>query len=112
MIDKELERGFLFATALMVLNLVVGFAAATFAPPILASAVAGGGAFLELGILLIVGGCMTARQPLENKDRYSEDGNITTAWRVALIGRRMLVTALVLFLYAAVVALASVLSLF
>jgi len=112
MLDRDLERGLLFATALMALNFAVGFAAATFAPPVLASTVAGGGAFLELGLLLIVGGCMMSRQPLENKGRYNEDGNVTTAWKMALIGRQMLLTALILFLYAAIVALASFLSLF
>lgn len=109
---RDLERGFLLATALMILNLVVGFAAAIFAPPTIASGVAGGAAFLEVGVLLIAGGCMMSRQPLENKGRYTEDGNITTAWKIALIGRQMLLAAIILFLYSAVVALAGILSIF
>ncbi len=109
---QDLERGFFLATALMILNLVVGLAAAIFAPPTIASSVAGGGAFLEVGVLLIGGGCMMARQPLENKDRYTEDGNITTAWKIARIGRQMLLASVILFLYAALVAVAGVLSLF
>jgi len=109
---QELERSFLLAIALMALNLVVGFTAAIFAPPTLASTIAGGGAFLEIGLLLIVGGCMMARQPLENKDRYAEDGSVTNAWRIALIGKQMLITAFILFLFAAAVAFAGVLSIF
>jgi heme A synthase len=109
---EDLERPFLLAIALIALDLVVGFTTAVFAPPILTSTVAGGGAFLEVGLLLIIGGCMTARQPLENKNRYTEDGRVTSAWRIALIGRQMLLTALILFLFTVVVATAGFLSLF
>lgn len=109
---KEPDIGILLATVLMALNLVIGFAAATFAPPVLASAVAGGGAFLEFGILLIFGSCLLSRQPLENKDRYSEDGSVTPSWRMALLGKQMILAALILFLFTAFVALAGFVSLF
>jgi predicted phage tail protein len=112
MLMKDLERSLILATSLMALNLVVGFSVAVLAPPILTSTVAGGGAFLEIGLLLIVGGCLMARQPLENKGRYTEDGNISTAWRIALIGRQMLLAAFILFLYAAVLAVAGIVVLF
>jgi hypothetical protein len=96
----------------MILDLVVGFTVAVLAPPLLTSTVAEAGAFFEVGLLLIVGGCLMARQPLENKGRYTEDGTITSAWRIALIGRQMLLAALILFLYAAIVALGGIVVLF
>jgi len=109
---RDLERGLLIATALMILNLVIGLAAAILTPPTLASTVASGGAFLEVGVLLVAGGCMMSRQPLQNKDRYTENGSISTAWRIALIGRQMLLAAIILFLYSALVAIAGILLLF
>jgi hypothetical protein len=112
MLSKELERGILFSTALMLLNLVVGFFAALIAPSVLASTVATGAAFLELGLLLIIGGCLMSRQPIQNKDRYTEDGSITRQWRIALIGKQMLATAAFLFLYSAILTTATVFSIF
>jgi hypothetical protein len=108
----EVERGFLFATALMAFDLVIGFAASVLFPPTIASTVAGGAAFLEVGVLLVTGGCLMSRQPIQNKDRYTEDGSISKAWRIALIGRQLLITALIVFLYTALLAVATLLSLF
>ena len=46
--------------------------------------------FLEFAVMLVVGGCLMARQPLEDDKRYDDDGNPVTAWRVALLGRKIL----------------------
>ena len=87
--DGELEQASLIATALMAVNLLVGFV----------SSVAGGGAFLEFGLLLITGACLMSRQPLEDKDRYTDDGSYSKVWKMALLGRKLLIAALVLFVY-------------
>lgn len=109
---NDVERGFLFATALVVFDLVLGFAAALLLPPISASAVAGSAAFLEMGVLLVAGGCLMARQPLQNKDRYTEDGSASTTWRIATIGKQLLLSAMILFLYIAILSVATVFSIF
>jgi hypothetical protein len=109
---EEVERGFLFAIALMAFDLIIGFAASILFPPTIASTIAGGAAFLEVGVLLITGGCLMSRQPIQNKDRYAADGSISNAWRIALIGRQLLITALIVFLYTALLGVATILSLF
>ena len=91
----------------MLLNLLVGFVSALATQTILISTVAGGGAFLEFGLLLVIGSCLMSKQPIENRDRYTPDGGHTTSWRMALIGRQMLIAALILFLYSVAVSLAA-----
>ena len=107
MLENDIERGLLLATALMSVNLIAGFLITIISQSLQVSMIAGSWGFLELGGLLIVGGCLASRQPLENSRRYTEDGEPTSAWRMALIGRQLLFAAVMLFLY---VGLISVLS--
>ncbi len=46
--------------------------------------------FLEFGIMLVIGGCFMAREPLHEEDRYNEHGEARLAWRVALVGQQLL----------------------
>jgi hypothetical protein len=96
---RDLERALLLATALMSLNLLIGFISTLLTQITLMSIVAQGSAFLEFGLLLVLGSCLMSRQPLDNKDRYNDDGSHTTSWRITLIGRQMLLAAVFLFLY-------------
>ena len=54
---------------------------------------------LEFGSLLILGGCLMARQPLEDENRYDESGEPVTSWRWALRGRMLLIMSIFTFLY-------------
>lgn len=51
----------------------------------------------EFGVLLLVGSCLMARDPLEDEKRYNEDGTPVRAWKYTLIGREVLLVAVVLF---------------
>ena len=51
----------------------------------------------EFGVLLILGSCLMARDPLEDERRYSADGSPVRAWKYTLIGREVLLVAAVLF---------------
>ena len=55
----------------------------------------------EFGLILIVGACLLARQPLEDAKRFDSDGNPTPAWKYALIGRKMLLASVFLLAFAA-----------
>ncbi len=46
--------------------------------------------FFEFAGMLVVGGCLMARQPLEDDKRYDDDGVPVASWRAALIGRKIL----------------------
>ena len=52
----------------------------------------------EFGVLLIVGSCLMARDPLEDERRYHEDGSPVRAWKYTLIGREVLLVAALLFI--------------
>ncbi|MFW9957118.1 MAG: hypothetical protein ACFFCT_03515 [Candidatus Odinarchaeota archaeon] len=97
--QRDIERALLLASALMSMNLLIGFVSTLVVQTTLMSIVAQGIAFLEFGLLLVMGSCLMSRQPIENKDRYNDDGSHTTSWRIALIGRQMLLAATFLFLY-------------
>lgn len=63
--------------------------------------------FLEFGGSLVIGGCLMARQPLEDEKRYNEQGEAVASWRWALRGRLVLVMAVFLLVYAALFGLIS-----
>jgi hypothetical protein len=102
--NEEFERGMLYGTGLMILNLLIGFVATIVLATPMIGVIAGSGAFLELGVLLILGGCLMSRQPLKDEDRYKEDGSPVSTWRLALLGRQAIVTGVFLFIYALVIA--------
>ncbi len=55
----------------------------------------------EFGIMLILGACLLARQPLEDSKRFDSDGNPTRAWKYALLGRKILLASVFLFAFTA-----------
>ncbi len=57
--------------------------------------------FVEFGGSLVIGGCLMARQPLEDEKRYNDQGEAVASWRWALRGRLLMVVAIFLLLYAA-----------
>ncbi len=56
----------------------------------------------EFGVMLIIGACLMARQPLEDEKRYDEDGNPTKSWRFAIIGRKILLASVFLLAFSGV----------
>jgi hypothetical protein len=61
---------------------------------------------LEFGIMLIVGGCLMSRQPLEDKKRYDESGKPTASWRAAMMGRRILTSSMFVLMFSILFAFA------
>ncbi|MFX0108029.1 MAG: hypothetical protein ACFE7R_07085 [Candidatus Hodarchaeota archaeon] len=106
MLRRDFERGLLVATGLMLIITVVALISAIAIPEILFSQIAAGGGILGMGLLLIVGGCLMARQPMRDEDRFNPDGSASTQWKMALIGRQLLFAALILFLYGMLLSIA------
>ena len=104
---RDLERGLIIGTGFMIINLFFGFIATLALATMLTGSVSGGAAFLEMGIFLIIGGCMMSRQPLKDEDRYDKEGNPKSTWKIAMIGRQFLFASMFLFIYAALMAIIS-----
>ena len=102
---QDFERGLLLATALMSINLVIGLIATILSQSLQVSMITGSLGFVELGVFLIIGGCLVSRQPLEDLARYEENGEPTSAWKRTRIGRQLLVAAFMLFLYVGVISI-------
>ncbi len=56
----------------------------------------------EFGVLLIIGSCLMARQPLEDEKRYDEEGNPTKSWKYAIIGKKFLLASIFLLAFTGV----------
>jgi hypothetical protein len=54
----------------------------------------------EFGIMFILGGCLMARQPLKDDERYDQDGNPVRSWKYAILGKKVLLSAFFLFIFA------------
>ena len=106
--EKDLERGVIVATGLMIVNLFIGFITTLMVATPSTATTSASIAFLEIGFFLILGGCMMSRQPLKDEERHDSDGQPTSAWKIALIGRQMLFAAVFLFAYAIIVVTISV----
>ncbi len=53
----------------------------------------------EFGVMLIIGACLMARQPLEDEKRYDEEGNPTKSWEYAMIGKKILLASVFLLAF-------------
>jgi len=96
------------ASILVVIDLVVGLILFVSTGTESVSRHASNLLILEFGIMLIVGGCLMARQPLEDKKRYDESGKPTASWRVALLGRKILMSSIFIFVFSILLAFAAV----
>lgn len=55
----------------------------------------------EFGVMFILGGCLMARQPLKDEDRFDKEGTMVRSWRYTIIGKKLLFSAFLLFIFAA-----------
>ncbi len=53
----------------------------------------------EFGVMLILGACLMSRQPLDDEKRFDTEGNPTRSWRFALVGKRILITSIILLAF-------------
>lgn len=53
----------------------------------------------EFGVMLIVGACLMARQPLEDDKRFDADGNPTKSWQFAILGKKILLASVFLLAF-------------
>ncbi|MFW9833425.1 MAG: hypothetical protein ACFFEK_05475 [Candidatus Thorarchaeota archaeon] len=94
-------KGFFLATLIMCVNiagsLVIWLLNGVYFP----SDVVGLVASLEAGFLLVLGGCLTSRQPLRDEDSLNPDGSATRSFRIGNIGKQLLYCALFTFLFGA-----------
>ncbi len=81
------------ATVIAVADILVAFIIYLLNPAISVFTTASNFLLLEFGVLLVLGGCLMARQPLKDKDRYDDDGTPTRAWRYAQNGQKILLTS-------------------
>ena len=92
-------RGIRWATILMSFILVIGIMGSVIMQLYIFRYAVEVLTFAMTGLLLFVGGCMYARQPLEDSKRYDDEGNPMRSWRVALMGLSLMVASVILFLY-------------
>jgi hypothetical protein len=90
-----------FASLIAVFDIVLALVGFLANPNVLVLYTASNFLLLEFAILLIMGGCMAAREPLQDEDKYDEDGTPSTGHRMASIGKKMLLTSVFVLLYGA-----------
>lgn len=56
--------------------------------------------FLEFGVMLILGACFMARQPLEVDKRYDKEGLPVRSWIWAMRGKKVLVVSIFVLMFA------------
>ncbi|MGD2073213.1 MAG: hypothetical protein PVG65_06975 [Candidatus Thorarchaeota archaeon] len=54
----------------------------------------------EFGFMFVLGGCLMSRQPLKDEERYDQQGNMVRSWRFAILGKKVLLSAFFLFIFA------------
>ncbi len=54
---------------------------------------------LEFGVLILMGGCLGLREPLDESHRYDDEGRAVLSYKLAVTGRRLVLVGLFVFLY-------------
>ncbi|MCK5152195.1 MAG: hypothetical protein KAQ65_10150 [Candidatus Thorarchaeota archaeon] len=99
LISRTIIESLAIASILAVISLFVAFIFYLGNQTILVLPSAASYMILEFGVMLILGSCLMARQPLDDDKRLDKDGNPVTAWKWAIRGRMVLVSSVfVLFL--------------
>ena len=97
-----IRAGVVLATLIMAIIAVIGLISSLFLQTFIFGYLVGILTFLGTGLLLLLGGCLFSRQPLDNETRYDIDGTPVPSWRRALLGLRLMMTSIFLFLYGVV----------
>ena len=105
MLIRDLQRGLLVATLYTTLLVALGLIATLILQAPAFSNTVSAGSFLGSGISLLVGACLMSRQPLRDEDRLKPDGSHTFSWRMALIGKQLMIAALFILLYGIAISL-------
>ena len=101
-VRKGLLEALAYASLILVLDIFVALLSFFVNPAVWVLYSASNFVIVEFAILLIIGGCLAAREPLDDEKKTDEYGKPTESWKAAMLGKKMLVTALILLLYGAV----------
>jgi hypothetical protein len=55
---------------------------------------------LEFGVMLILGACFMARQPLDDDKRFDEQGEPVSSWIWTMRGKRVIVASIYVLMFA------------
>ena len=97
----ELQFSLAIATILVSVDITIAFVVVLFQFSVSAFSIISILLILEFGIMLIAGACLMSRQPLEEAERYDSEGNPVQSWKMALIGRRILISSIFVILFSA-----------
>ncbi len=98
LISRTIIESLAIASMLVVIDLFVAFIFFLVNPAILVLPSAASYMILEFGVMLILGSCMMARQPLDDDKRLDKDGNQVLAWKWALKGKKVLISSVFVLL--------------
>jgi hypothetical protein len=96
---NALKAGFMWGTVLTALILVTGLIASVATQALVFFYIVGILTFVGSGILLLLGGCLFSRQPLDDEKKLDSNGAPTPVWKRALLGLDLMASAIILFLY-------------
>lgn len=99
-VRKTVMESLAISSILVIITVGISFPVIFFIESVSIFGLASNILLLEFGSLLILGGCLMARQPLEEDNRFDSDGVPVASWRWALRGRLLLVMSLFVLLYA------------
>ncbi len=93
-----------------VVNVFVALLLFLIDPTVLVIRTASNFLFVEFAIMLIIGGCLMSREPLSDVTDNASDANRgvhdVTFYKMAQLGRKLLLTSLFVFIFGALFALA------
>ncbi|MHA2136125.1 MAG: hypothetical protein ACXAEN_20030 [Candidatus Thorarchaeota archaeon] len=82
------------ASVIAMVNLLAAFMLFLVSAVVNTFVVASNFMFVEFTIMMMVGACMFAREPLDDTKKYDEEGNPVSSWRMAQTGKKILASSL------------------
>ena len=99
-LQREILESLTYSSFLAVIDIAIGFILFLLNNEVSVFYTTANFLILEFGVFLILGGCLLSRQPLEDEKRYNETGEPVTTWKLAMIGKKLLISSVFLILLA------------
>ncbi|MFX1560826.1 MAG: hypothetical protein ACFFBL_09575 [Promethearchaeota archaeon] len=88
------------ASIIMIFDLIIAMIIAITDPTVSVLLTASGYLFLEFGLMLILGACFMARQPLDVNKRYDKEGQPVRTWVWAMRGKKIFIASVFVLMFA------------
>ena len=97
---QSIQESLSIASAIVMIDVIIAMLIAIADPTVSLFSTTSIYLILEFGVMLILGACLMARQPLEDEKRFDNQGLPVRSWLWAMRGKKILVASIYVLMFA------------